>query len=207
MGRMLVTGLILFIVFLLSCDPGKNNREEKNPLADASQSNCENPDANAACCFENIPESLTPVMVIAKDSEPGTRIVITGTIFRPDGKTPFNDIVLYAYHTDATGIYSKTGNEKGVQKYHGRLHGWCRTGTDGRYEIRSIRPASYPDSNNPAHIHSAVMIPGTHRAFYIEEFLFSDDPVLNEKNSRGGAVVEMKRHDALQTGKRDIIIK
>ena len=197
---------IIFIFFQTSCSNNKN--KETPQLADTHpQSNCVNPDAGAACCFENMPESLTSAMIIAGDTEPGTQIKISGTIFQPDGKTPFNNIILYAYHTDAKGIYSKKGNEKGVQKYHGRLHGWCKTGKDGRYEIRTIRPASYPESKIPAHIHAAIMIPGTHRSLYIGDFLFADDPLLGKKDSEMGYAMEMKRNGNILVGKRDITVQ
>ena len=205
MGRLLRYSGIVFVFFLASCD---HKSDEGTQLAIApSQNKCESPDAGAACCFENMPDALTPVMKIAGDKEPGTRIVISGTIFQPGGKLPFHNVVLYAYHTDVKGIYPKAGNEKGAQKFHGRLHGWCKTGKDGRYEIQTIRPASYPNSDNPQHIHAAVMIPGTHRAIFIGDFMFADDPLLREKNKSPGTVMQMNRDGASLIGQRDIIIE
>jgi protocatechuate 3,4-dioxygenase beta subunit len=44
---------------------------------------------------------------------------------------------MYAYHTDAHGIY----NEQKSLQVAPRLQGWLKTDADGRYEYRSIRPA------------------------------------------------------------------
>ena len=208
MKRLYFFSGILFLSLSAGCHSEKSKNESNTNLAIAEiQSNCESPDANAACCFENMPESLSSLMKIAGPGEPGQRIRRTGTIYQPDGKTPFSGVVLYAYQTDAKGIYSKAGNEKGAQKFHGRLHGWCKTGKDGRYEIQTIRPASYPNSDLPQHIHSAVMLPGTHRAVYTGDFMFADDPLVNDKNRSFGTVMVMKPEGALLTGTRDFILE
>src|SRR5215213_10262595 len=41
------------------------------------------------------------------ENEPGKPMLISGTIFQPDGVTPASGILLYVYHTDAQGYYSK----------------------------------------------------------------------------------------------------
>ena len=53
------------------------------------------------------PPTMSSRITIADVAEPGQRMVMSGTIFRSDGKTPAEGIVLYVYHTDNTGYYSK----------------------------------------------------------------------------------------------------
>ncbi len=168
---------------LLSC----GNQAKERPVAAPSHNRadivdtCENPDAAPACCFRDIPSDPTPVMTIAGDSEPGARLEITGTIYSDDGRTPYPGVALYAYHTDTTGRYIPDADDRGVQRFHGRLHGWCTTGPDGRYTIRTIRPTRYPQSTTPAHIHVWVMEPGGGIPYYVNDIVFADDKFVNER--------------------------
>lgn len=178
-----------------------------------SRDTCDDGDANPRCCFIGMPESPGSSIVIAPADEPGKRIVISGQIFKKDGKTPYPGVLMYLYHTDEKGIYAKKGNETGIRRWHGRLHGWLRTDAEGRYEIRSIRPASYPDSKVNAHIHAVVWEPGNKKEpYYIDDFLFADDPFLRpaeredaRKNPGKSNVVTLKTNaKGMLEGKRDI---
>src|SRR6476469_8749496 len=64
-------------------------------------------------------DSLKWTALLPDFSEAGPRMVISGTIYKPDGKTPAPGVILYVYHTDQTGHYSKKGNEKGWGIRHG----------------------------------------------------------------------------------------
>lgn len=132
--------------------------------------------------FPPVPSNVSSSAVIGADDEPGERLIITGTVFKPDKKTPYEGLVLYLYQTDATGVYNRSdGSWKSP-----RLHGWVKTDVNGRYEIRAIKPGSYPGSRNPAHIHVVVKLPGE-RSRWIDEFLFEDDPYLTGIDSQKGA--------------------
>ncbi|MCC6463647.1 MAG: heme-binding domain-containing protein [Saprospiraceae bacterium] len=152
-------------------------------------------DENPRCCFEGMPEQLSAVLTIAGDSEPGERLVLRGRLLQSDGKTPMANAILYAYHTNAEGLYAKTGKETGVQRWHGHLHGWLKTDAGGRYEIRTIRPAPYPGTQIPAHIHTALWAPeqGIEPQF-MEEFQFDDDPLVAK------TVREKARRDPARSG-------
>src|SRR4030095_2081529 len=113
---------------------------------------------------------------IVTNSEPGEPLIISGTIYAPDGKTPMADATLWVYQTDATGKYSTTG---GDNRYT-RIHGQMRTGADVRYECRTIKPASYPGRTIPAHIHAYVSAPGFPE-YWIDEYVFEGDPFITEE--------------------------
>ena len=62
-------------------------------------------------------------------------MIISGTVFQTDGKTPAPNTLIYLYHTDMYGIYGRGSEHK-----HGRFRGWMLTDAKGKYEFRSIRP-------------------------------------------------------------------
>jgi protocatechuate 3,4-dioxygenase beta subunit len=204
------------LALLVSCnEPSSSQKPPKTAITKhIHPDSCDNPDADINCNFLNMPGNLTSVMQIAGKEEPGERLVISGTLFKADSETPYPDVILYAYHTDQAGYYSKTGKETGVQKWHGHLHGWAKTDRNGRYEIRSIRPARYPGNTIPAHIHVAVKT-GNKQPYYVSDFVFKDDSLVNSpyissvRDLPGGTgVVDLKNTGKDSwAGKRDIFLK
>ncbi len=89
--------------------------------------------------------------VLASSEEPGEPLHVTGTVYGPDGTTPAAGVEIYAYHTDAEGLYSETNDNTNP-----RLKATVRTCADGRYELRTIKPAPYPGGGIPAHIHYRI---------------------------------------------------
>ncbi len=147
-------------------------------------------------------------------SQAGDQLLLTGVIRQPDG-TPARDVVLYYYHTNLEGRYlhdpsqprSMRPNELG--QTHGYLRGWVRTGADGRYEIRTLRPGPYPGGDEPAHVHATLEEPGR-PAYWIDDFVFDDDPLLTpEKRQRmelraGSGILRLTRRDGVWVGERDL---
>ena len=207
-----VSIIALLTLFLLSCGqsttPHLDSQEKVSQQADT----CDNPDADISCSFVNMPTSLSGTMTIAGENEPGEKLIISGIIYKADGKSPYPNVIIYAYHTDSKGYYSKNGTETGAQKWHGHLHGWCKTGSNGAYSIHTIRPARYPDNSMPAHIHAAIK-KDDGKMYWITDYVFKDDSLVNEKylsslrNIGGTGIVDITR-DAGNTwvGKRDIVL-
>jgi protocatechuate 3,4-dioxygenase beta subunit len=96
----------------------------------------------------NPPVNLSQTTQIATDAEPGERLIVTGQVFTPEGRTPAVGVTVYAYNTDVEGYYGTAHSE-----YPPRLYGWMKTDAAGRFELRTIRPGSYPGRRVPAHIH------------------------------------------------------
>jgi protocatechuate 3,4-dioxygenase beta subunit len=158
------------------------------------------------CGAAEAPAKLTNVARLAPANEPGERMVITGTIYRRDGRTPSAEVLLYVYHTNAAGIYPKRGNERGNDRRHGYLRGWLKTGADGRYRIESIRPGSYPTRRDPAHVHPTIKMAGREE-FWIDEFLFDDDPKLTPDQRKGqDGIMRMNKRGGVWTGTRNIVL-
>ena len=121
----------------------------------------------------NVPAKI----VMVSDKEPGEPLIVSGTIFAPDGRTPLDGITLYVYQTDATGVYSTSGG--GGDNRNTRIHGVMRSGADGRYEFRTIKPGSYPGTRISAHIHAYVSGPN-YPEYWIDEYVFESDPFVGE---------------------------
>ena len=127
--------------------------------------------------FRNIIEkySNAGIISIATDTIPGKRIKVTGTVKNTEGK-PIAGALVYLYHTDSRGWYASDAPH--VLQYegdvrHARLFGYVKTDKDGRFELHTIKPAGYPASDLPAHIHVHISADG-YRS-YGTEFLFDDD--------------------------------
>ena len=158
-----------------------------------------------------MPANPTPETTIAGKDEPGERLAISGTIYLNDGSTPAEGIVLYLYHTDATGRYSK-GKNKNEATEHGRLRGWVKTGADGKYLFHTILPASYPQTKAPKHIHPTIKEAGL-TPYYIDEYLFTNDPNLTEverkkqPNRGGNGIISIEKNSKGEwVGQRDIVL-
>src|SRR5215510_4960273 len=120
----------------------------------------------------NAPSKIT----IAAKEEPGERLIVTGKVLGPDGKTPLAGASVYVYHTDAKGLYTPGANN---DSRNPRLRGYMRTDAEGRYEYSTIKPAPYPNNRIPAHIHYVVNAP-SHRE-RIFEIVFEGDPLIDDR--------------------------
>jgi len=116
------------------------------------------------------PDTLGWQATVAAADEPGERLVLTGRVVGPDGRTPMPEVVLYVHQTDATGRYRHEDSRLALQ-------GWLRTDAEGRYRVETIRPGPYPSGGMPAHIHVYVAEPGR-AAYYLNDFVFEGDPEL-----------------------------
>ena len=141
---------------------------------------------------------------LATDADKGDRILISGTVYKADGKSVAADTLIYLYHTDIYGIYGRSGEHR-----HGRYRGWMLTDDKGRYEFESILPASYPNSTIAKHIHMTVTT-ADQKEDSIDSILFDGDRFLTSRDReirRGGfdPVLKMvKATDGTLRGTRDI---
>lgn len=145
-------------------------------------------------------------------NEPGQKLMISGVIYKSDGKTPAKDVVLYIYHTGQDGKYTTRGNEKGWGKRHGYIRGWMKTNEKGEYKFYTLMPASYPNSTALKHIHPVIKEPGKNE-YYIDEFIFDNDPFLTpdrrnqHQEKRGGSgLVKLKNENGILVGERNIYL-
>lgn len=156
--------------------------------------------------FAGMPAEIGPTARIAPEGEPGEAMRIEGVVRTPDGR-PAAGVVVYAYHTDAGGVYPRAATR------HGRLRGWSRTGADGRYLFTTIRPGPYPGRSTPEHVHMHVVEPGR-ATYWIDDIVFTDDALLTPERrremsrGRGGPGVATPRRepDGAWVVRRDIVL-
>ncbi len=160
----------------------------------------------AICARCEAPANLTSSVSLIARGEPGEPLEITGTVYERDGRTPAAGITMFVYHTDATGHYDPQDDP-----FAPRIRGWLRTGSDGRYRFRTIRPAPYPNHSEPAHIHVHIWSE-TMPEHFLPEYWFAGDPLIpraDQERFRGlgtfSPIVTLTRGpDHVWRGVRDI---
>ncbi|MGQ0701527.1 MAG: dioxygenase family protein [Gemmatimonadales bacterium] len=184
------------------------------PAALAAQSRpdlyrCEGCEAIHERDLQNLPSRA----VIPPAGEPGEPMVLVGRVFRLDGKTPARGVVVYAYHTNARGIYPPEPGATGWGRRHGYLRAWVKTDSAGNYRFDTIRPAPYPGRSDPAHVHLIVKEP-ERREYWIDEIVFTDDlrvtPAYRAREQgRGGSgiVTPAKDRAGVWQVRRDIVLE
>lgn len=160
--------------------------------------------------FEFGEQTLSYVDTLPEFGSKGVDIKVTGTVYKPDGKTPAEGVILYVYQTNEEGVYPKKGNETGWARRHGYIRGWIKTDGKGRYAFYTQKPHFYGDE--PAHIHLTILEPNGNY-YWLGSYLFEGDKNLtarqiNNPDPRGGSVgiMSLKKEDGILTGKRDIIL-
>jgi len=163
--------------------------------------------------FTNIPKTIESVSRIAPAKEPGEPMRIDGVV-RDQGGRPVAGVIVYAYHTDAKGIYPGADRSSAKSSTpHGQLRSWAKTDAAGRYRFDTIRPGGYPNADIPQHVHMHVIEPGR-CTYYIDDIVFTDDPKLTPEQrkshmrGRGGFGVVTPKKDAGGTWlvTRDIVL-
>lgn len=169
---------------------------------------------NCECCeglYQAMPQQVSWQTTIAAKNEPGEPMEISGIVYQKDGKTPAPNVIVYVYHTDNEGLYSKGAGEDCARR-HGHLRGWMKTDAQGRYRFVSIRPKPYPKEKFAAHIHVFIKEP-TKNEYYIDEYEFEGDPFLpaqgqQKAQKRGGlGIIRLQKNELnVWVGKRDIVL-
>jgi protocatechuate 3,4-dioxygenase beta subunit len=200
--RFLTAGLGALLMPACSGDAGADQRVR------ADLYDCE----NCEIAQERDPATLSARVTLAGPDEPGEPLILRGRVLAHDNRAPARDVVIYAHHTNAEGLYANGSGENIWARRHGRLRGWARTGADGAYQFDTIKPAPYPDRSMPAHIHLYVWEPGR-RPYWIDDVVFAgefrvDDAYRRRMENRGGdGVVTLTRENNVWLAQRDILLE
>jgi protocatechuate 3,4-dioxygenase, beta subunit len=170
------------------------------------------PFENSSFMYIGMPKLINATDTSSGWTQKGQKLLITGLILKPDGMTPAPDVILYYYHTDVNGVYpnSNTLNQKVAR--HGSIRGWVKSDKKGRYSIYTVRPAAYPNRTDPAHIHPSIKEPNDINEYYLDEFVFDDDPLLTTQKRRsmenrgGSGVLRTYQEGGLAIAEHNIIL-
>jgi len=198
--RRLAAALLLLALVSIGCEVAAVAPEGREPIIGGLCEGCE-------LVFEGMPDALAARARIAPAGEPGEPMVLEGTVRRSDGSSA-EGVIVYAYHTDAGGIYPRAATR------HGRLRGWARTDEAGAYGFDTIRPGAYPSGGNAQHVHMHVVEPGR-ATYWIDDVNFTDDPLLDAERERrsgrlprgGPGIVDPERDpDGTWRARRDVVL-
>jgi protocatechuate 3,4-dioxygenase beta subunit len=201
--------VLFFILLFITISPASScsQSQQQNQAEKKVGGGCEGCEAiyESPVALENLPHIDT----LPDFFEPGPRLVVSGVVYKADGVTPAPGVVLYVYHTDQNGLYSK--GDKSWGKRHGYIRGWMRTNEKGEYKFYTLIPASYPNSSNEKHIHPVIKETGV-TEYYIDEFLFDDDKFLTSakrkrlENRGGNGVLVTELKDGVYYAERNIYL-
>lgn len=205
--------ILLFHVALLSCESqAQSSTSDTSRAAERVGGECE--EGYCELMYFGMPKEIGSVETSPAWNEKGQKLIVTGTVFRIDGRTPAPDIVIYYHQTDNDGYYSPRKDKPENETRHGHIRGWVKTDKNGKYTIRTIRPGPYPGRDTPAHIHLMIKEPDIANEYWIDDLVFDDDKLLipfrksnPETAPRGGSgtLFPLLKGD-IQIAEHDIIL-
>ena len=207
--------VIIFCAFmgiLTSCNgqikTDKNNSQIKTETSKPVGGGCD----GCELMYVGMPKNIRSIDTSAGWNEKGQKLLITGTVFKLGGKIPAPNVIIYYWQTDHDGYYSAKNGMDERAKRHGHLRGWIKSDDHGNYAIYTIKPGAYPNDDMPAHIHTSIKEPNIKEEYYIDEFVFDDDPLLTGKkrkaleNRGGSGILRVLMDTAYQVAEHDIIL-
>lgn len=195
--------LLLFSTFAVTYGCAQEKKGKTTNLVGGPCEGCE-----AVLDYGN--RELLPIDTLPEFQKTEPKIKVTGVIYEQDGTTPAEGVILFVHHTNREGVYPKNGDEEGWESEYGYIHGWMKTGADGKYTFYTFKPERY--GGLPAHIHPIILEPSG-KYYWLDSFLFSDDPQLTEEHRnpespRGGSsgILKLEKRNGIWIGKRDFIL-
>lgn len=176
------TTLVLALVLLAGCDAPASSHAVTTVI-NRPVPVIGNPCEGCEAVFDGMPAAIPSSIRLAPRGEPGAPMRITGRVLDGLGH-PRAGVVVYAYQTDASGVYPRPVQRLGREAMrHGQLRGWVRSDAQGRYTIDTIRPGSYPGEEVAEHVHMHVLEPGCF-TYFIDDLMFLDDLKLSAEERR-----------------------
>jgi catechol 1,2-dioxygenase len=149
-------------------------------------------------------QNANATIELAKTTEAGDHVVITGRVLAPDCKTPIAGALVDAWQANAKGAYDIAHPDEKIAPANYNLRGQTKTNDKGEFVLKTVMPGRYNippglpglEKNagqlRPAHIHLTVVhpifVPLTTQLYFKGDSQIKGDPWA--KNSK--IIVEMK---------------
>ena len=156
---------------------------------------------------------------IAGPDEAGDRLLISGTVYSADCRTPVPNALIEVWQANTSGQYDTDKPGNFTERNTFRLRGMMLTNPQGHYEFETIMPGRYPvppglpglekyaGLTRPAHIHFRVAdslhVPLTTQLYFKGDPFIAKDPFANRKPS---LAVALKGDGKFQRGTFDIVL-
>ncbi len=156
---------------------------------------------------------------LAGPGEPGDRLILSGTVYSSDCRTPLRGALIEVWQANRAGLYdtNKPGNFTEATTFH--LRGMLLTNENGKYEIDTVLPGRYPippglpglekyaGLTRPAHIHFRIMdglhVPLTTQLYFKGDPSIAGDPWASRKPS---LAIDLKQEGKHRRGVFDIVL-
>jgi protocatechuate 3,4-dioxygenase beta subunit len=199
---------VIAFPLLINCKSDATAQNSTETVLDLIKKNANTSPSVNWCGAIDAPVNVSWRSVLSKKSDKDLPMIIAGTVYQTDGKTPAPNVLIYFYHTDSEGYYRRPGGD-GAR--HGHFRGWMLTDAKGRYEFSSIQPAPYPERKWSAHVHM-TLTGKSFREDSIDSILFEGDKLITaeerkQAGKKGGfnpIVTLEKGADGILRGTRDI---
>lgn len=212
--------VILFFFFILSSCNGQSDEKHAlgSPVINKKTIDVGGPFENSEFIYQGIPKQISATDTSPGWNQKGQKLLLTGTVYHQDGKTPAPDVLLYYYQTNTEGRYLHDPDENrsmqpnDLGQTHGSIRGWVKSDEKGKYFIYTVRPGVYPTNDEPAHIHITVKEPNDLKEYYIDDFVFDDDKLLTSskrlkmENRAGSGILRTVKKAGLEIGERNLVL-
>ena len=174
------------------------------PSSLLSSRDCANtyPDILGPYWSENHPQRT----VLANSEEPGTRILISGTVTANDCETPIQNAIVDVWHANDNGCYTvfqecQSGNSNNDPF---NLRGIIYTDQNGYYGFESILPGYY--AGRPRHFHYKITSPSGLEL--VTQCYFEVDPLIDGdwEENHPGLVIPLEEIESDLVGVFDIVM-
>ena len=172
---------------------------------------------------ENAPKKKRGESISMRGEADGPSVLLHGKVTGADGK-PVVGAVINVWETGPEGMYEQQDPDQPDMN----LRGQFQTAEDGTYQIRAVRPVSYPipydgpagdilqmmgrHPNRPAHIHMIIEAPGYQRL--VSQLYDKTDPYIDSDSVysvKGSLLLDFEKAPAeAETefiGEHDVVLK
>jgi len=98
MNRIDCCSLLVLCCFFFSCNTGSSQKQPQQKVGGGCDG-CE-------LMYAGMPADISSTDTSAGWYEAGQKLIVSGTVFQPEGKTPAPGIIIYYWQTDNNGYYS-----------------------------------------------------------------------------------------------------